>query len=113
VENLADACLAAVDWPAGPYNIADSADYSRDAAITELFTALGQHVRIAHVPVRIANAAASAAERGDRLGRSVQPALTRYAVDQVAHDLVLDLSKSAAQGFRPRLVLRDYLATLR
>jgi nucleoside-diphosphate-sugar epimerase len=113
VENLADACLAAVDWPAGPYNIADAVDYSRDDAITGLFTALGQQVRIAHVPVRIAAAAANAAERRHCLGRSGEPTLTRYAVDQMAHDVVLDLSKAAAQGYRPQRSLRDYLATLR
>ena len=67
VENLADACLAALGWPACPYNIADAADYSRDAAITELFAALGQRVRIAHVPMRMASVAANAAERRNRL----------------------------------------------
>jgi nucleoside-diphosphate-sugar epimerase len=113
VENLADACLAALQWPPGPYNIADAADYSRDAAITELFAALGQHVRIAHVPVRLASLAASAVERHHRLGLSDDPALTRYAIDQMAHDVVLDLSKAATQGFHPRWALRDYLATLR
>ena len=107
VENLADACLAALSWPAGPYNIADAADYSRDAAITGLFAALGQRVRIAHVPAWLASAAAGAAER-----LAGEPALTRYAVDQLAHDVVLDLSKATAQGWRPRWALRDYLATL-
>jgi 2-alkyl-3-oxoalkanoate reductase len=112
VENLADACLAAHGWPAGPYNIADAADYSRDAAITGLFAALGQPVRITHLPVWMTCVAASAAERRNRLGRSGEPALTRYAVDQMAHDVVLDLSKAAAQGWRPRWMLGDYLARL-
>jgi nucleoside-diphosphate-sugar epimerase len=113
VENLADGCLAALGWPPGPYNIADAADYSRDAAITELFAALGQHVRITHVPMRMASAAANAAERRNRLGLSGEPALTRYVVDQMAHDVVLDLSKAATQGWQPRWMLSDYLATLR
>ena len=95
------------------YNIADAADYSRDAAITDLFTALGQHVRVAHMPMRMATMAADAAEFFNRLGRPGEPALTRYAVDQMAHDVVLDLSKAAAQGWRPRRALRDYLATVR
>jgi nucleoside-diphosphate-sugar epimerase len=112
VDNLADACLAALGWPAGPYNIADAADYSRDATITELFAALGQRVRIAHVPMRMASVAANAAERANRLGLSGEPALTRYAVDQMGHDVVLDLSKTATQGWQPRWMLRDYLATL-
>jgi nucleoside-diphosphate-sugar epimerase len=113
VENLADACLAALGWPVGPYNIADAPDYSRDAAITELFMALGRHVRIVHVPVRMASVSANAAEFLNRLGPPGEPALTRYAVDQVAHDVVLDLSKAAIQGWRPRRALYDYLATLR
>jgi nucleoside-diphosphate-sugar epimerase len=113
VENLADACLAALGWPGGPYNIADAAHYSRDAAITELFAALGQRVRIAHVPARMAGLAASAAERRHRLGRPGEPVLTRYAVDQLAHDVVLDLSRATTQGWRPRWALCDYLTTLR
>jgi nucleoside-diphosphate-sugar epimerase len=112
VENLADACLAALGWPPGPYNVADAADYSRDAAITGLFAALGRPVRITHVPVRLARVAASTAERRSRLGRYGEPALTRYAVDQLAHDVVLDLSRAAAQGWRPRRALPDYLAAL-
>jgi len=112
VRNLADACLAALGWPAGAYNIADAADYSRDAAITELFAALGERVRIVHVPKRLASAAASAAECHNRLAGTGEPALTCYAVDQLAHDVVLDLSKATAQGWRPRWALRDYLATL-
>jgi 2-alkyl-3-oxoalkanoate reductase len=112
VENLADACLAAAGWPPGPYNIADAADYSRDAAITGLFAALGQRVRIAHVPMRMASSAATAAELGTRAGLPGGQALTRYAVDQLAHDVVLDLSRAAAQGWRPRRALRDYLAAV-
>ena len=112
VRNLADACLAALGWPAGAYNIADAADYSRDAAITELFAALGERVRIVHVPKRLASAAASAAECHNRLAGTGEPALTCYAVDQLAHDVVLDLSKATAQGWRPRWALRDYIATL-
>jgi nucleoside-diphosphate-sugar epimerase len=113
VENLADACLAALGWPGGPYNIADAAHYSRDAAITGLFAALGQQVRLTHVPRQMAGGAANVAERGHRLGLSRAPTLTRYAVDQMAHDVVLDLSKATAQGWRPRRALCDYLTTLR
>jgi 2-alkyl-3-oxoalkanoate reductase len=69
-------------------------------------------VRIAHVPMRMASVAANAAERRNRLGLSGEPALTGYAVDQMAHDVVLDLSKTANQGWQPRWMLRDYLATL-
>ena len=65
------------------------------------------------MPAWLASVAAGATERCDRLGLSGEPALTRYAVDQMAHDVVLDLSKAAAQGWRPRRALRDYLTTLR
>jgi hypothetical protein len=60
----------------------------------------------------MASVAASAAERLNRLGLPGEPALTRYAVDQIAHDIVLDLSKAATQGWRPRRAFHDYLATL-
>src|SRR3712207_8884937 len=33
VENLAEACVAALGWPAGPYNVADLHPYPRDATI--------------------------------------------------------------------------------
>jgi hypothetical protein len=39
--------------------------------------------------------------------------LTRYVVDQLAHSVVLDVSKAMAQGWRPRHVLDDFLAVLR
>jgi hypothetical protein len=63
----------------------------------------------------MAGLAASAAERLDLsgLGPPGEPPLTRYAVDQMAHDVVLDLSKAATQGWRARWTLDDYLATLR
>ena len=35
--------------------------------------------------------------------------LSPYAVDQVAHSVVLDGAKAAAQGYRPRRDLCDFL----
>jgi nucleoside-diphosphate-sugar epimerase len=90
VENLADACLAALTWPTGAYNIADSTAYSRDAAVAAV---LGVPVR--HVPLAAAAAAV-------RLGSRV---LTRYALDQVTDGLVLDIAKARAQGWTPRVSL--------
>jgi nucleoside-diphosphate-sugar epimerase len=105
VENLADACLAALTWPAGAYNIADAEPYPRDATVRAVLHALGCGGRPLHVPVPVANAAAAVAARLRRT-----PALTRYAVDQLAHGLVLDLTRATGQGYAPRRRLADFLA---
>ncbi|WP_239768658.1 NAD(P)-dependent oxidoreductase [Streptomyces sp. CL12-4] len=52
VENLADACLSAADWPPGAYNIADPVPYDRDEAIRAVLRAHGKRVRIGHLPCR-------------------------------------------------------------
>jgi 2-alkyl-3-oxoalkanoate reductase len=89
VETLAGACLQALGWPPGAYNIADRSAYRRDDVVG---TALGAPVR--HVPVALAKAAAVAARA---VGSKV---LTRYAVDQLTDGMVLDIAKAAALGFR-------------
>jgi nucleoside-diphosphate-sugar epimerase len=95
VENLADACLAAVrGWVPGPYNIADGVAYRRDAVIG---AALGAPVR--HVPAGLARTLA---------GRV--PSLTRYAVDQLTDGMVLDIARARAQGWSPRRTVGDFLA---
>ncbi|WP_213010101.1 NAD-dependent epimerase/dehydratase family protein [Paractinoplanes toevensis] len=86
VENLASACLAAIRWPAGAYNIADDRVYQRDAAIAAV---LGVPVR--HVPIAVARAASLVAG----------PALTRYSIDQVTDGMVLDIGKALGRGWRP------------
>jgi 2-alkyl-3-oxoalkanoate reductase len=106
VENLAMACLAALDWPPGPYNIADAEPYPRDETVLRVLAAHGRNARAVHVPVRVAHAAALAA----RMRPS--PALTNYAVDQLAHGLVLDLTRANTLGFTPRRRLADFLAGL-
>jgi hypothetical protein len=89
VENLADACLAAVrGWPGGAYNIADDAAYRRDAALAAV---LGVPVR--HVPLGLARGLAAAVS-----GRRA-PVLTRYAVDQLSDGMVLDTGRAAALGW--------------
>lgn len=95
VENLADACVAALDWAAGPYNIADAEPYPRDATIRAVLKA-----RPLHVPTRAATVTA-------RLRLS--PVLTRYAVDQLASGLVLDLTRARQQGYDPNRTLGDFL----
>ncbi|BCJ55561.1 NAD-dependent epimerase [Actinoplanes sp. NBRC 14428] len=93
VENLAAACLAAVTWPAGAYNIADARPYRRDEVLGRV---LGVPVR--HVPVGLVRGLAAAV-----------PSLTRYAVDQLTDGMVLDLSRAYGQGYRPERDLTDYL----
>ncbi|MEU4241099.1 NAD(P)-dependent oxidoreductase [Actinoplanes sp. NPDC026619] len=86
VENLASACLAAIGWPGGAYNIADDRVYQRDAAVGAV---LGVPVR--HVPIGVARAASLVAG----------PALTRYGIDQVTDGMVLDIGKALRTGWRP------------
>ncbi|MCW2582970.1 MAG: Epimerase [Klenkia sp.] len=108
VENLASACLAAADWPAGAYNVADAAPYPRDATVSAALAALtGGPVRVRHVPVRLAAAVAGV------LGRGPDPVVTRYAVDQVAAEVTLDLTRARATGWAPHRTVADWLADLR
>ena len=90
VENLASACLAAIEWPAGAYNIADDVVYRRDDAVA---TVLGVPVR--HVPLPVARTAAMLPGR----------TLTRYSVDQVTDGMVLDIGKAVSTGWRPEISL--------
>ncbi|MCX4820025.1 NAD(P)-dependent oxidoreductase [Streptomyces sp. NBC_01142] len=111
VENLADACLAAADWAPGAYNVADAVPYDRDAAVRQVLRAHGVTARIRHLPLGVARTAARAAEALARRGPgSAEPALSRYAVDQLAHTVVLDVTRARSQGWAPRRTLQDYLA---
>ncbi|WP_412076378.1 NAD-dependent epimerase/dehydratase family protein [Streptomyces xanthophaeus] len=111
VENLADACLAAAGWPPGAYNVADAEPYGRDAAVARVLRAHGVRARVRHLPLPLAATAARAAETLARL-TGTEPALSRYAVDQLAHPVVLDLTRSRSQGWTPRRTLEDYLASV-
>lgn len=96
VETLADACLAAASWPPGAYNVVDPEPYRRDAAVLSVLKAHGRNrARILHIPLPIIRALPSAV-------------LTPYAVDQLAHTVVLDTSKARRQGFAPTRTLADY-----
>ena len=90
VENLASACLAAAGWPPGAYNVADAETYRRDEVVRAV---LG--VRVRHVPVGLARSLAGPAA----LRR--EPAVTRYAIDQLTDGMVLDLAKARARGWNP------------
>ncbi|MEU3314280.1 NAD(P)-dependent oxidoreductase [Streptomyces sp. NPDC006662] len=110
VENLASACLAAPGWTPGAYNIADAAPYGRDAALTAVLHAHGVPARIRHLPLPLATAAARTAEAAARLTGG-EPRLSRYAVDQLAHPVILDLTRSRTQHWTPRHTLEDYLGS--
>nr|WP_236244641.1 NAD(P)-dependent oxidoreductase [Streptomyces sp. CC210A] len=49
VENLADACLAAADWPPGAYNVADAEPYRRDGTVAAVLRAHGVPARIGRI----------------------------------------------------------------
>jgi len=112
VENLADACLAAHAWPAGAYNITDARPYDRDEAVRAVLDAHGRRVRVVHVPVGLAHAAATLFEAGAWLSRNSRPYVSHYAVDQLARGVVLDIGKATALGWRPSRTLDDYLRTV-
>ncbi|WP_407836710.1 NAD-dependent epimerase/dehydratase family protein [Streptomyces sp. DSM 116496] len=109
VENLAEACLAAPGWPQGAYNIADALPYRRDAAVREVLRAHGVRARVRHLPAALARGAARISESLS----CAEPALSRYAVDQLAHPVVLDLTRARAQGWTPSRTLSDHLGDLR
>ncbi|GGZ61245.1 NAD-dependent epimerase [Streptomyces subrutilus] len=109
VENLASACLAAADWGAGAYNIADARPYARDAAVRAVLRAHGVRARVRHVPPGLARTAARVAQAL----ATGEPALTRYAVDQLAHPVVLDVRRARSRGWSPGRTLEDYLSSLR
>ncbi|CAL9348545.1 NAD-dependent epimerase/dehydratase family protein [Streptomyces sp. enrichment culture] len=113
VENLADACLTAAGWPPGAYNIADPAPYDRDEAVRTVLRAHGVRARIGHVPLAAAQAAAGAVQALARLRPHAEPPLTRYAVDQLAHSVVLDVSKAQSRGWTAGHSLKDYPAAFR
>jgi nucleoside-diphosphate-sugar epimerase len=110
VENLADAALAAPGWPPGAYNIADARTYRRDAAVTAVLRAAGVPVRIVRLPVPVALGAARLLEARSRWFSGRASALTRYAVDQLARPVVLDISRARARGWAPRRTLEDFLS---
>lgn len=112
VENLADACLAAPGWAPGAYNVADAEPYGRDAAVGAVLRAHGVRARIRHLPLPVARTAARAAEAAARVTGS-EPALSRYAVDQLSQPVVLDLTRARARGWSPARTLEDHLSSLR
>ncbi|MFD8821436.1 NAD-dependent epimerase/dehydratase family protein [Streptomyces sp. NPDC059605] len=113
VENLTGACLTAAGWPPGAYNIADPVPYDRDEAIRTVLRAHRVRARIGHVPLPAARTAAGAARGLARLLGRAEPPLTRYAIDQLAHSVVLDVSRARAQGWVADRALEDYAPVVR
>ncbi|MFE9631478.1 NAD-dependent epimerase/dehydratase family protein [Streptomyces sp. NPDC006463] len=113
VENLADAALAAALWPPGAYNVADAEPYGRDEAVREVLRAHGVRARIRHLPLGVARTAARLAEALAGAGLGAEPALSRYAVDQLAHSVVLDTGRARSQGWTPGRSLEDHLRSVR
>lgn len=106
VMNLATACVAAVSWPPGPYNVTDGITYSRDGALRQVLNSINAHpVRIRHIPRSLATSVA----RGTRL-LPLARELTPYAVDQLSRRWFLNLTKARVQGWKPTLTLDDFLA---
>lgn len=104
VGNLAAAVCAALDWENGAYNIADARLYQRDAAVKELLAKHGIDARLVHLPPRLLHGVAGLAEC------LASSPLSRYAVEQLADPVVLDLTRAYSAGYRPQLDLYDHLA---
>ena len=92
---------------AGRNNIADADAYGRDATVRAVLSAFGRTPRLVHIPIGVANAAAALATR-----LHPAPILTRYAVDQLAHGVVLNTARAATLGYTPNRALPAYLATV-
>lgn len=110
VENLAEACLHGLGWPPAAFNIADARPHLRDALVVEALAATGLPMRVIRLPLRVAAAAARAMVSAGTWLPIVEPALTPYAVDQLGHDIVLDIGRARAHGWMPRRAVADYLA---
>jgi nucleoside-diphosphate-sugar epimerase len=111
LENLVEACLQAADWPPGAYNISDAKPYKRDDTLRQVMDAYRLRARLFHVPIRLANIAGAASEAFSCVGpkAGLDPLISRYTVDQLAHTVVLDISKARRQGWRPHRTLFDFL----
>lgn len=104
--NLALASVAALDWSSGAYNISDASWYDRDEMILALLAAHRLSVKLVHLPSTFALAASSVLEFARIEGRS------RYATEQLAHPLRLDITKVLATGWIPQFSFTDHLATI-
>jgi nucleoside-diphosphate-sugar epimerase len=110
VDNLASACVAALQWPAGAYNVADGEHYSRDSALQSVLSAaLHRAVRVRHVPLIVAELLAKVSLVRARVGADVR--LSPYSIDQLSHTFVLDIRKAMSTGWEPESTLSQYIST--
>ncbi|MDI3405069.1 hypothetical protein [Streptomyces cavernicola] len=77
-------------------------------AIRTVLRAHGVRARIRHLPLPAARTAGRAAETLARLRPRTEPVLTCYAVAQLAHPVVLDVTKAEAQGWTAVRELAEY-----
>ncbi|WP_148611979.1 NAD-dependent epimerase/dehydratase family protein [Nocardioides rubriscoriae] len=112
VDNLAAACVAALGWPPGPYNVADRVPVRRDETVAAVLgAALARPVTVAHLPLPVARGAARGLEALAGLTRR-EALLTPYAVDTLAHPVCLDTTRARATGWRPGDLMAAYLTSL-
>ncbi|MFB9311677.1 NAD-dependent epimerase/dehydratase family protein, partial [Nocardioides plantarum] len=112
VDNLATACVAALGWSPGPYNVADGAPVRRDETLARVLgAALARPVAVGHLPLPVARAAARGLDALARVTRR-EPLLTPYAVDTLAHPFCLDTTRARATGWQPAGLMADYLTSL-
>jgi nucleoside-diphosphate-sugar epimerase len=112
VDNLATACVAALGWAPGPYNVADEVPVRRDETLAAVLrAALARPVTVAHLPLPVAGAAARGLDALARLTRR-EPLLTPYSVDTLAHSFCLDTTRARATGWRPEDLMAGYLTSL-
>lgn len=112
VDNLATACVAALGWAPGPYNVADESPVRRDETLVAVLeAALAGPVGVGHLPLPVADAAARGLDALARVTRR-EPLLTPYAVDTLAHPFCLDTTRARATGWRPADLMAGYVASL-
>ncbi len=111
IDHLAQAVVLAVQpsAPCGAFNIADLDACTVDALLRTMFARRAMSVRLRYVPRPVAVGVAMCVEMAWRMaGREDEPRLTRYAVQGLADDCVLDTTRAqSALGFTPRWTIAD------
>ena len=111
VENLARAVSLAISpgAPPGAYNVADAEPLAVDALLRTVLARTGTRARIRYLGTRRARALAAVLEGAWRVGGAASaPPLTRYVVDQLTADHVLDTTRiRTLLGYVPRWGVHD------
>ena len=117
VENVVDALLLASKAPTSYsgsfYNITNGNPMLRSELFTRLFAEVGIPYSPRVIPLALAKAIARGAElcsHGFTAGR-VEPVLTRYTVDVMSREQILDISAAREElGYVPRVTISEGLA---